>query len=263
MNKHLLFVFCFVTASLVLTAQEKKYPFVTVSGNVFDITARRPIEAVAVLSSSGRGTITDSLGRYSLVVKDNDSIWFSMLGKTTMKYAVDTIKNLAEFNVSILIKAAELPEVKVRNNYYKFDSLQNRQDYAKYFNFKKPGIRIVSSSPTYNTSPGVTAGFDLDAIINMFRFKYNKSMEALQKRLIQQEQDKYIDHRFSKQFVRKITKLQSPELDTFMVRYRPEYNFLQTVNDLELGYYVEKCFDHYKANRPKFRGTLRKKDEDN
>ena len=110
-------------ASVFLIGQEKKYPFVTVSGTVYDITARKPIEAVAVLSSSGRGAITDSAGRYSLIVKDNDSVWFSMLGKTTMKYAVDTIKNPSEFNVSILIRAAELPEVKVRNNYYKLDSL--------------------------------------------------------------------------------------------------------------------------------------------
>lgn len=250
-------------ASVFLIGQEKKYPFVTVSGTVYDITARKPIEAVAVLSSSGRGAITDSAGRYSLIVKDNDSVWFSMLGKTTMKYAVDTIKNPSEFNVSILIRAAELPEVKVRNNYYKLDSLQNRQDYAKYFNYKKPTLSIVSASPGYNTTPGVTAGFDLDAIINMFRFKYNRSMEALQKRLIQQEQDKYIDHRFSKQFVRKITKLQPPELDSFMIHYRPEYGFLQTVNDLELGYYIEKSFEHYKANRPKFKGTLRRRDENN
>ena len=85
----------------------------------------------------------------------------------------------------------------------------------------------------------------------------------MQKRLIQQEQDKYIDHRFSKQFVRKITKLQPPELDSFMIHYRPEYGFLQTVNDLELGYYIEKSFEHYKANRPKFKGTLRRRDENN
>jgi hypothetical protein len=59
----------------------------------------------------------------------------------------------------IHIKASELPEVKVRNRYYKFDSLQNRKDYAKIFEFKKPGIRL-SSSPTYNT----TQAFLLDWI---------------------------------------------------------------------------------------------------
>jgi hypothetical protein len=262
LKKQLLILLITILFSNIVIAQEKKPSFVTISGTVYDITARRPIEAVAVMSSSGRGTITDSSGRYTLIVKGDDSLWFAMLGKTTMKYAIDTIKNLSAFDISILIKAADLPEVKVRNNNYKFDSLQNRQDYAKYFNFKKPGVRITPSAPGYNPG-GLTAGFDLDEIINMFRFKYNKRMEALQKRLIQQEQDKYIDHRYTKLFVKKITKLQSPELDTFMVRYRPPYDFLQTVNDLELGYYIERCFENYKLTRPKFKGTLRRKDENN
>jgi hypothetical protein len=82
-----------------------------------------------------------------------------MIGKNTMKYPVDTISNTSGFDVMIHIKASELPEVKVRNRYYKFDSLQNRKDYAKIFEFKKPGIRL-SSSPTYNT----TQAFLLDWI---------------------------------------------------------------------------------------------------
>jgi hypothetical protein len=68
----------------------------------------------------------------------------------------------------------------------------------------------------------------------------------LQQRLIEQEQDKYIDHRFSKLFVHKITKLESPELEAFMQRYRPNYSFLMMLNDLEFGYYIEKCYDQYK-----------------
>ncbi|MEI2711673.1 MAG: carboxypeptidase-like regulatory domain-containing protein [Chitinophagaceae bacterium] len=90
------------------------------SGTVYDVTARRPLEAVAVQSTSGRGTITDSAGRYSLTILTKDSIWFSMIGKNTMKYPVDTISNTSGFDVMIHIKASELPEVKVRNRYYKF-----------------------------------------------------------------------------------------------------------------------------------------------
>jgi hypothetical protein len=39
--------------------------YITISGTVYDITARRPLEAVGVISTSGRGAITDSLGKYS------------------------------------------------------------------------------------------------------------------------------------------------------------------------------------------------------
>lgn len=224
--------------------------FTTISGTVYDVTGRRPLEAVAVQSTSGRGTVTDSAGRYSLTIKISDSIWFSVIGKNTMKYPVDTITNTHDFNVMIHIKAAELPEVKVRNRYYRFDSLQNRKDYAKIFDFKKPGIRLSPSSPGYNTTPGVSVGIDLNEFINMFRFKRTRQILALQRRLKQQEEDKYIDFRFKKALVVKLTGLKSPQLDTFMNRYRPDYYLLQTFNDIEFGYYIQQCFEAYKRGKP-------------
>jgi hypothetical protein len=44
-----------------------------------------------------------------------------------------------------------------------------------------------------------------------------------------------------------------------MNRYRPEYEVVLLLNDLELGYYVQKSFEQYKA--AKIRGYLRKRDE--
>lgn len=219
--------------------------YITISGTVYDISARRPIDAVAVQSTLGKGTITDSLGHYSITVRKTDSIWFAMIGKTTIKYPVDTIKNINAFDIMVHVHYTDLPEVKVRNKDYKLDSIQNREYYAKYFNFTKPNIQLSKDNMGFGNA-GYTVGFDLDAIVNMFRFRHNRNMEALQQRLIEQEQDKYIDHRFSKLFVRKITKLESPELDVFMQRYRPTYNFLLMLNELELGYYIEKCYAQYK-----------------
>ena len=252
-----LFILVFVSGCLL---QKLEAQYITVSGTVYDITARRPLEAVGVISSSGKGTLTDSLGKYSITVLAKDSIWFSLIGKTTMKYPVDTINNLDNFNVMIHLRATELPEVKVRNSYYKYDSMMNRKDYAKVFNFKKPTLGL-SSNPGYNPG-GLTVGFDLDEIINMFRFKRNRSILTLQKRLLQQEEDAYINNRYSKQFVRKITKLQSPELDTFMVRYRPDYELVKLLNDLELGYYIEQSFEQYKSTKYNWKGALRRKDNE-
>lgn len=232
---------------------------VTIRGTVYDITARRPLEAIAVFSSSGRGTITDSTGRYVITVQAKDSIWFSLIGKATMKFPVDTISNPDNFNVMIHVYATQLPEVKVRNNYYRFDSIQNRKDYAKIFDFKKPGLRL-SNNPNYS-SGGLTVGFDLDEIINMFRTKRNQSIENLQRRLIEQEHEKYVSNRFSKQFVRKLTQLPPSELDDFMIRYRPGYEIVTKLNELELGYYIEKCFEEYKAAKYNWRGGLRRREE--
>ncbi len=257
--KRLPVLFVLLTLCFVLT-QQAAAQFVTVKGTVYDISARRPIEAVAVMSTSGRSALSDSSGRYLITVLQHDSIWFSLIGKSTMKYAVDTISNMDNFNISIHVRVAELPEVKVRNNYYRYDSMMNRKDYAKVFDFKKPTIGL---SRDYNYNPGgLTVGFDLDAIINMFRTKHNRSILTLQARLVQQEHDKYVDHRFSKQFVRKITHLPSPELDSFMKRYRPEYEVVTALNDLELGYYIQQCFEQYQSLRKRsWKGALWRREE--
>lgn len=241
-------IYLALICSLVFV-QQSKAQNVIIKGRVFDISARRPLEAVAVISTSGKGAITDSLGRYEIRVSLKDSIWFSLIGKSTMKYPVDTISNTEAFDVMIHVRSFDLPEVKVRNSYYKLDSVQNRKDYAKIFDFKKPGLRL-SENPGYNPG-GVSVGFDLDEIINMFRFKRNKSLASLQQRLLQQEEDKYIDHRFSIAFVRKVTKLNSPELEEFMKEYRPDYEIVQRMNELELGYFIERSYADYKTKKYK------------
>lgn len=255
MRSSCLFLLVLFTASILsgsVLAQQ-----VTISGTVYDLSARRPLEAVGVISTSGKGTITDSMGRYSITVPAQDSIWFSLIGKTTMKYPVDTISNTENFNVMLHLRAFDLPDVVVRNSYYRFDSIQNRKDNAKAFDFRKPTLRL-SSNPNYNPG-GLTAGFDINEIINMFRFKRTASLLNLQRRLLMQEQDKYIDSRFTKPFVRKITRLTSPDLDSFMVRYRPDYETLLRLNDLELGYMIGKNYEQFRSERYNWRGGLRRR----
>lgn len=216
-----------------------------IQGTVFDYTNKRPVEAVSVLSTSGTGSITDSLGKYSILVTKGDSIWFSYLGKNTAKFRVDTIDNTANFEVALHIDIRLLPEVRVKSSNYKFDSVQNRLDYAKIFNYRKPHLATSTNPPSSYVPGSLTVGLDLDALIDMFRVKKMRSMQALQKRLLQQEQDKYIDHRFTKRLVRQITNIDSADLEPFMTAYRPSYNMLLLFNDLELGYYIEQSYKNY------------------
>lgn len=211
------------------------------------------MEAVNVFSSSGSFTITDSAGKYIIPVQNKDSIWFNYLSKNTMKYLVDTISNPSSFEIALYIDAHWLPTVMVKSSNYFLDSMQNRADYAKVFNFKKPGLAISQSPPSTYVPGALTVGIDLDALINSFRFRHNRQMLTLQQRLLEQEHDKYINHRFTKFFVKNITKLSSPELDTFMIYARPTYELLQTMNDLEFGYYIEQQYDNYIALKRRYR----------
>ena len=228
---------------------------ITVSGTVYDITKKTPMESVSVLSSSGKGTVTDSLGNYSLTLRENDSVYFSFLNKPTPKYAVKDIQNSGNFDISIQRRIKELPGVFVKQRNYYLDSLQNRSDYEKIFDYRKPGLKT-----SMNPSDGnMAVGLDLDELINMFKFKKNKRMLAFQKRLEQDEKEKYISHRFNKGLVKKLTGLSSPEIDSFMVEFRPTFDMAVQFNDLEFGQFIEEAFKYYKAGIKIDKQAFRKK----
>ena len=208
------------------------YGQINISGTVFDISKVNYVEGVRIISSAGLMTTTDSLGKYSITVLSSDTLHFFYKGKPITPFPVNQIKTPQQFDIALQIRIQSkyhlLQEVRVFSNNYKQDSLENREKYKDIFAYQKPGLS-TSVSPT-----GV-AGADLDELINMFRFKRNRRIENLQTRLIQQEQDKYIDHRFTKYFVRQLTKIDSAELENFMAIYRPDYYYLLLLNDIDFG----------------------------
>lgn len=213
-----------------------------VRGAVYDSSRYYPLEAVTVLSTSGKGALTDVNGNYEIEVGEKDSIWFSYLGKPTIKFPVLKMIDPLHFDISLHINITVLKDVVIRPRNYRMDSLQNRLDYAKIFDYERPKLR-----PTMGGGAGgVGVGFDLDEIIRMFQFRKNKNMLRFQERLIQEEQDKFVDHRFNRQLVRRLTNLINEELDRFMAIYRPTYQFTLMTSDYEFQSYIKKCYEQFK-----------------
>jgi hypothetical protein len=226
---------------------------VRVNGRVYDMSQSVPLPSVSVLSTAGTGTVTDSTGRFMILVGERDSIWFSYLGRPTPKYAVLSIGNIHNFEISLHVNVTELPKIVIHPKDYRRDSIQNRIDYADAFNFKKPGI-----SSTY--TPGGAAGLNLDEFITMFQFRRNKRMASFRERLVREEQDAFIEHRFSRTLVIRITGIRGAELDSFMVRYKPDLLFAMYATDYEISEYIRDC--HIKYVRWKqVMGQLRKQEE--
>ena len=222
----------------------------TLSGTVYDSSKINQVEGVRVISTGGLFTITDSLGNYHIMVSEKDSVSFYFRNKPTQKFAVKNITDPAHFDISLRItvkgKYSTLKEVVVHSKSYRQDSLENRKTYADVFEYRKPGVRT-------NISPDGMVGADLDELINIFRFKRNKRLHAFQARLEAQEKEKYVNYRFNKTLVRKITQLQDEQLDRFMIRYQPSYEFVSMADEL--------TFDQYILNAAyKFKKELLKQD---
>jgi hypothetical protein len=236
-----------------LSAQKAVAQQVTVKGTVYNMSRTRPLEAVSVMSTSGRGTITDSNGNYNIIVNEGDSISFSYLGRTTVKFPVSNILIYPSFDVALHVEPTELKPLQVSPRNYFMDSLQNRKDYARVFDYQKPKLKLTDPG-----QGGLGVGLDLDAIIGMFQFNRNRRMLAFQKRLIQEEQDKFVDHRFTAYLVKKITHLSSPDLDTFMVKYRPSYYFTRTTTDYDFEQYIKLAGRDFENKKGRAGGELKK-----
>jgi len=219
------------------------------------MTQQIPLSSVSVISTGGTGTVTDSLGHYTIYVKENDSISFSYLGKGTPKYAIKSIANLQNFEISLHVNVTELKQIMVKPRNYHLDSIANREEYARAFNFKKPGLGIVTPS-----GPGAAVGVDLDQIIEIFQFKKNRRMAAFRDRLLREEKDKFIEHRFSRTLVIKLTQLHGTDLDTFMRRYKPDLVFTETATDYEFQTYIKLCSEKYQKWK-QIMGELKKENE--
>ena len=208
----------------------------TISGTVYDSTKTIPVKDVLIKSSNGTSTITDSAGHYAIVTTDKDSLTFIYLSKPTAKFAVRQIPDIGNFDIALHIRLSEkfrtLKEVRVYGKIFKQDSVENREQYAKLFNYQKPGIKLSSDAYTG------AAGMDLDELINVFRFKRNRQLRKMQERLMEEEKENYINYRFNKITVRRVTRLEGKDLETFMKEFRPSFDFTQQSSIVEFYQYI-------------------------
>jgi hypothetical protein len=220
-------IFCILMLFCLYAAES--YGQVEIKGTVFDRSQYFAMPSVSVLGTDGQGTMTDSVGHYSIRLNLTDSIYFSYLGKFTARFPVKNIPLAYPFDMSLAVDVDSLPLVVVRPKLYRYDSLANRDEYRKIFDYQ----------PEYLTGGEGGIGFNLDML---FSARKNRRMQAFQRRLIEEEQDHYIDYRFNKILVRKITGIEPPALDTFMRLYRPSYEFiLNCENDYDFYKYIKDC----------------------
>ena len=234
---HILFTFLSCFFLVAAEAQLK------ISGTVLDKSKINYVEGVRVISTGGIMAFTDSLGRYSISTGMNDSLFFMYNNKPTQKFAVNKINNPAQFDISLLIpvrsKYTVLKEVIVYSKSYKQDAAENRDTYAEIFAYRKPRVQT-------SITPGGGVGMDVNELINMFRFRRNKRLKSFQEKLEADEKEKFIDYRFNKVFVRRITQLKGAQLDSFRVWYRPSYEFANEASEIEFNQAVLNSLYHYR-----------------
>lgn len=228
-----------------ITATASAQQWWKLQGTVFDSSRQYTVESVLVQSTAGRMAQTNRLGAYTLDVTDADSVWFVYEGRPTRKYPVRAIRNGDPLDIALRVPVKsqykQLQEVIVRGKNYRLDSIQNRRDYAKVFDYQRPNLGTMTSIGANG------AGIDINELVRLFQFRKNRSMERFRTRLMQQEQDRFIDYRFNKALIRRLTGLDGTELDRFAERFRPSLEFTEAASDYEFQHYIVLCYDAWRG----------------
>jgi hypothetical protein len=240
MQKILLSICAGLLLTFTLAAQT-----VMVSGTVLDSTRKLIVPSVKVTSTSGAITYTDSVGHYNILVNPTDSIAFFYRNKSTTWFPVADMRYTKTFDIALQIRLESryqtLQEIVVIGKSYRQDSIENREKYKRIFNGSTGGLKL-----TETTTYGGTPGLDPNEIINMFRFRRNRSLKAFQKRLLDEEAEKFVSNRFNKPLVKRISGFQGAILDSFMEQWRPDYDFTVTATEYQFHEYILEASKLYR-----------------
>lgn len=230
----ILLIILIINTSLVAKSQ------IWLTGKVYDSTRMVTIPAVKVMTKKGIVTFTDSIGRYGLNVEKDDSVSFTYRGKSTNYFPVKQINYPAGFDVALQVIVQDryqtLREIVVVGKSYREDSIENRERYRKIFDYGPGGLAITSSGY-----------LDPNSLIGAFSFRKNKVMRSFQNRLILEEQEKFVDSRFTKSLVRQITGLKERDLERFMKLWRPPYELVAFSEEYQFHQYILDASRFFKS----------------
>jgi hypothetical protein len=179
---------------------------------------------------------SDMGGNFKIVGAVGDTIVFSF-----SEYRPDTVLVMEDmlidrYDVFLSPKVTQLATVTIADvNTYALDSMQRRRDYESFYEDHSSTSLLAHQTPT----DGVGLTFSPISFLS----RKEKRKRALGKRLERDEKQFYINYKFPRNYVAKLTSLTGDSLQLFMVRYRPSYAFCRNASSEDMLIYIN---DHFK-----------------
>ena len=211
------------------------------NGKVYESGTQTALEGVSIINkNTQKGELTDRYGYFSVDCKPGDSIQIRLLGYFPQTIAVPSgSPKIIVQNIYLTIRKLQLQNVNISARPdFKRDSLLNRQENASIFNYKRPTALNATLSGIFHPLSGLD---------NLVHAQKRRRLEGFQEKLQTQEQDRYIDSRYTRQLVSGLTSLQGEELETFMKLYRPSFETLQSFTEYDLYSKIKEDFKDYQA----------------
>lgn len=231
--------FCALFTACFFCASAQRY----VTGKIFRDQSDEVLMGVDIINlTQTLHKQSDMGGNYKISATIGDVLVFSSVG-----YKPDTVRVVAfildsGYNVLLRQETKSLPMVNVQGdlNKYQQDSLNRRDEYNHIYQ-RAPHKAVGGATPTEGAGIVVSP-------INYFS-KKEKQVRQLKKRLRDNEETFYVDFRFSRTYVSKLTRLQGDSLSMFMQRYTPSYKFCRQTSPEAMVLYINECLMSFKKHK--------------
>ena len=222
-------IFCplfFIAFSLPGFAQQ--YLF----GRVFKKSSQEILPGVSVQNfSSKKYNKSDLGGNYRIAATAGDTVIFSSAGYLPDTFFLSSSAPADGYNILLIPNVVALPTVEIDElSKYEADSIERRKDYAFILDKKHP-VKLMNEkrqedAPGLNFSP-----------IGYFS-KGEKQKRKLRQRVIEEDEEEYINARFPRARVAFLSKLTGDSLNQFMLLYRPSYKFCRATDNQKMFLYI-------------------------
>lgn len=207
-----------------------------IQGRVYSGATDSVITSASVHNlTTKQSAVANKFGAYRINASEGDLVIFSASGFLTDTVKVEFYMLLTPHDVTLPLKMTTLAGVNLLSSYKK-DSLERRNDYADIFNNQK--------NITGGNRPTDGVGISVSPL--SYFSKQAKQKRQLRKRLLQQEQDDYVDRSFPGGWVSKLTGLSGDSLNLFMYRYRPSYDFCRDTDRAGMTVYISEKLKEFR-----------------
>lgn len=183
------------------------------------------------------GARTNYRGTFSIEVDTDHYLKISYAGYKPRIIRIMDVDNIDFLRIKLSIGRTQLKAVRISKPLtpYQKDSIQRSEIYKDVFKYKQE-----------------KSGFSPITTVFQKLSKKHRNMRRFKEQVLEMENQKFIDTRYTPEVVGKITKLSGDNLAYFMNAYPMELKFARQASELELRQWVSYNWDDYqKKNQGK------------
>jgi len=213
-----------------------------ITGFVMDKDTKQPVSG-ALVSLGNSHTLTNISGAFEIAIPAlYDSL--KIIHFAYKPYFAAVAKGSNVLRIELEPKVTKLNEVTIHGNRdFKQDSIENRNAFAKQFNYTGPKVMDAFTGNS-DKQPGDIISINPLLLIAALTKKSTPEYK-FKKMLISDEHEQYVDEHFNNGIVSRTTGLLGDTLSVFLTQYRPTYEFVLKATDYDMEIYIKESLKKF------------------